>query len=88
MIDKDNFDEDIVNSYDNDEWNSILNFSDMKEHYTVIAKSSLQGLKSIPLSLSEHDFDLLMEKSEEKGLPVTDIISTLIEKYLSGKITI
>lgn len=80
----DDFEQDILDSVENDEWQSK---GDLK---TRLAE--LQGFlknekkKAISIRLSENDLYELKRKSLENGVPYQNIIQMLVHQYTSNKI--
>jgi len=80
----DGFEQDILDSVENNEWQSK---ADIKARLT-----ELQGFlknekkKAISIRLSENDLYELKRKSLENGVPYQNIIQILVHQYTSNKI--
>ncbi len=83
-VNLDNFEQDILDSVENNEWQSK---GDIKTRLT-----ELQGFlknekkKAISIRLSENDLYELKRKSLENGVPYQNIIQILVHQYTSNKI--
>ncbi len=80
----DDFEQDILDSVENNEWQSK---GDIKARLT-----ELQGFlknekkKAISIRLPENDLYELKRKSLENGVPYQNIIQILVHQYTSNKI--
>ena len=83
----DSYEKDILKSYEKDEWVSVDNPEEKKKEYAQYAKSTFLKNKRINIRISEKDFIDIKKKSLEEGLPYQTLISSIIHKYVSGKLT-
>ncbi len=81
-IDKE--EKELIESIENGEWKAISK----KDHakYIVAADESLKKSKRINIRLSSKDLHDVQIKAIEEGLPYQTLITSLIHKYVSGKI--
>ncbi len=82
----DPYEEDILKSYENDEWVSVNDLEEKKEGYANIAKATFKKNKVISIKLSEKDYIDIQSKSIEENIPYQTLISSIIHKYLTGKL--
>ncbi len=82
----DPYEEDILKSYENDEWISVNDLEEKKEGYADIAKATFKKNKVISIKLSEKDYIDIQSKSIEENIPYQTLISSIIHKYLTGKL--
>ena len=80
----DQYEKDILKSYENDEWNSIGNMEQEKQKHAVYARNTLLKNKRINIRITEKDFLGLKQKSIEEGIPYQSLISSILHKYLNG----
>jgi predicted DNA binding CopG/RHH family protein len=76
----------ILNSYENDEWVSVANTSAVA-NYRAIAKNTSKKNKRVNIRLSEFDLELLQEKALIEGLPYQTLMSSILHKYVTGRFT-
>ncbi|MDY6825211.1 MAG: antitoxin [Thermodesulfobacteriota bacterium] len=86
MDELNNYEKEILDSYENDEWESIKNLEQKKKEYAQIAKNTFLKNKRINIRISEKDFIDIKTKSLEEGVPYQTLISSIIHKYVSGKL--
>ncbi len=77
---------DIFESYENDEWQSSSNLKKDKQKYSQIARNTILKNKRINIRISERDLTKLKSKSVEEGMPYQTLVSSILHKYISGKL--
>ncbi len=83
----DNYEKEILESYENDEWESVENLAEKKKEYAQYAKSTFLKNKRINIRISEKDFVDIKTRSLEEGVSYQTLISSIIHKYVSGKLS-
>ena len=76
----------ILKSYENDEWTSISNPSDIAR-YKAAAKNTFKKDKRVNIRMSEIDLELLQERALIEGLPYQTLMSSVLHKYVTGRLT-
>ena len=76
--------EELLKSYDNDEWISVDNLESEKVKYQEIARYTIQKNKRINIRISEKDLNGIKLKALEEGIPYQTLISSILHKYVSG----
>lgn len=77
---------DLMNSLENDEWNSVDNFEDKKNTAIIAARNTLKKDKRINLRLTQKDYHDIQIKAVEEGIPYQTLISSIVHKYLNGSL--
>ncbi len=75
----------ILESYENDEWVSVSNPSDI-DKYKVAAKNTFKKNKRVNIRISEMDLELLQERALIEGLPYQTLMSSVLHKYVMGRL--
>ncbi len=75
----------ILESYENDEWVSVSSPSDIAK-YKAAAKSTFKKDKRVNIRISEMDLELLQEKALIEGLPYQTLMSSVLHKYVTGRL--
>ena len=83
-LDKD--ERELLESFENDEWVSVDGFESKKNEYQTIARNTMQKNRRINIRLSEKDLDGIKIKAMEEGIPYQTLISSIIHKYIAGKL--
>jgi len=76
----------ILKSYENDEWVSISNPPDIAR-YKAAAKNTFKKDKRVNIRMSEMDIELLQERALIEGLPYQTLMSSVLHKYVTGRLT-
>jgi len=76
----------ILKSYDNDEWVSVANPTDLAR-YKLAAKNTFKKDKRVNIRMSEMDLELLQERALIEGLPYQTLMSSVLHKYVTGRLT-
>ena len=76
----------IIESYDKDEWKSIKEAKEQTKKYRRYARNTLLKNKRINIRISERDLINLKAKSLEEGIPYQSLISSVLHKYVNGKL--
>jgi predicted DNA binding CopG/RHH family protein len=77
---------DLMNSIENDEWQTVQNISREKEKAVAAARNTLKKDKRINLRLTQKDYHQIQIKALEEGIPYQTLISSLVHKYLNGSL--
>ena len=76
----------ILASYERDEWRPVkapkAEFAKLQQY----ARNTLQKNKRINIRLAEQDLVGIQTKAVEEGLPYQTLISSVLHKYLSGRL--
>ena len=82
----DKYEKDILESYENDEWVPAKDSEDVKRRFAAYAKNTFKKNKRINIRISEKDLADLKVKSLEEGMPYQTLITSILHKYISGKL--
>lgn len=73
----------LLGSYNKGEWKST---GEDLDKYKQAAKQTFAKTHRINLRISERDFRGIQIKAREEGMPYQTLVSSLVHKYLAGKI--
>ena len=76
----------ILKSYENEEWKSISELEVRKQYYRNIAHRTHLKNRRINIRLSEKILNELKAKSLEEGIPYQTRITSILHKFTSGKL--
>ena len=80
------YEKEILESFENDEWQSAPDLESEKKKYSRIARDTILKNKRINIRISERDLSKLKSKSVEEGIPYQTLVSSILHKYISGKL--
>jgi predicted DNA binding CopG/RHH family protein len=70
----------ILDSYENEEWESVPDVDRKKKEYQKMAKDSQKKTKVITIRISESDLLGLKSKARRQGMPYQTMISSELHK--------
>ena len=77
---------DILASYENDEWIEVPNMKNEIKKHMNYAESTLRKDKRVNIRISQKDLESIQRKAIEEGIPYQTLLSSLIHKFVSGKL--
>lgn len=86
MSKPDKYEKEIEESFEKEEWRSVKDLKKTRSDYMRYAKNSFLKNKRINIRISEKDLTNLKAKSLEEGVPYQTLISSVLHKYISGKL--
>jgi predicted DNA binding CopG/RHH family protein len=76
--------QEILEDFERGEFKSVSNLGKAKEHFSQIAKNTLNKARNINIRLSERDLAKLKRKAIEEGIPYQTLVSSILHKF-AGK---
>jgi predicted DNA binding CopG/RHH family protein len=76
----------FIETYDKEEWQSVKDFKEADGKYRRYARNTLLKNKRINIRISERDLINLKARSLEEGIPYQSLISSVLHKYVKGKL--
>lgn len=86
MNDMDQFEKEIVESYENDEWQSVSNLKEEKERYQSYAQGTFRKDKRVNIRISRKDLEAIQKRALEEGIPYQTLMTSVLHKYVSGRL--
>jgi predicted DNA binding CopG/RHH family protein len=77
--------QEILESFEKGEWEPVPNKEEEIRRYAGYAKSALKKDKRINIRISHKDLESIQNIAVEEGLPYQTLISSLIHKFVTGK---
>ena len=78
--------QEILDSYERGEWVPVKNLSKRKAELMRYARNTLKKDKRLNIRISERDLTELQKKAVSEGLPYQTFVSSIIHKYVNGKL--
>ena len=76
----------ILESYERKEWKSVENAKAQSQRYQEYARSTFQKDRRVNIRVSTKDLEGIQKKAIEEGIPYQTLISSILHKYLSGRL--
>jgi predicted DNA binding CopG/RHH family protein len=77
---------DILDSVENGEWQAVPNLKEERKRLSAYAAATFRKDRRVNVRISSRDLDALQKRALEEGLPYQTLISSLIHKYVSGRL--
>ncbi len=82
----DNEEMELLESLESGEWNSVNNLTDELLAHKNIAKNTLKKDKRVNLRISSKDLEAIKSYAVEEGLPYQTLMSSVLHKFISGRL--
>ena len=79
-------DQEILDSFERGEWVPVKDLSKRKRELIRYARNTLKKDKRLNIRISERDLNELQKKAVSEGLPYQTFVSSIIHKYVNGKL--
>jgi len=76
----------LLRSFEDGEWKPIKNLDSKIKEYSSYARDTLKKEKRINIRLNEKDLESIQNIAVDEGIPYQTLISSLIHKYVTGKL--
>ena len=76
----------FLESYDRDEWQSVSDIKSESDRYRSYASATFKKDKRVNIRISEKDLVAIQKKALEEGIPYQTLISSILHKYISGRL--
>lgn len=83
----DSEEKELLASYERDEWRPAKDGKAETAKLQGYARNTLQKNKRINIRLAESDLVGIQARAVEEGMPYQTLISSVLHKYLSGRLT-
>ena len=83
----DSEEKELLESYDRDEWQSVSDIKSESDRYRRYANTTFKKDKRVNIRMSEKDLMAIQKKALEEGIPYQTLISSILHKYISGRLT-
>ncbi len=87
MIDFTKEEKELLEAFEKDEWKSIQSKNKEISRYQQIAKTTFKKDSRVNIRISSKDVHAIQVRALEEGIPYQTLISSVIHKYVTGKLT-
>ncbi len=86
MVKLDDYERELLESYENNEWESVKDKEAEIKRYRQYAANSLKMDKKISIKITSKDLEDIQRKAISEGLNEEALIASIIHKYNTGKL--
>jgi predicted DNA binding CopG/RHH family protein len=76
----------IIESVERGDWRSVRGVKKRIKRYQDYARATVRKDKRVNIRMSEKDLIHLQKKAIEEGLPYQTLISSVLHKYVNGRL--
>ncbi|MEA3441847.1 MAG: CopG family antitoxin [Chloroflexota bacterium] len=77
---------DLLKTYENGEWGSVEEIEAEKQRYAEYARATFRKDKRVNIRISRKNLEALQNKALEEGIPYQTLISSILHKYVNGRL--
>ena len=77
---------DLLESYEKGEWKSVGKAKPELRRYQEYARYTFQKDRRVNIRISTKDLEGIQKKAVEEGIPYQTLISSILHKYVSGRL--
>jgi len=78
---------DILESVERGEWRTVPDFKRARKKYMEEARATLRKDKRVNIRMTTRDLSHFQKRAVEEGLPYQTLISSVLHKYINGRLT-
>ena len=76
----------LLESYEKNEWRSVSAIETESQKYRQYAAATFRKDKRVNIRISQKDLVAIQKKALEEGIPYQTLISSVLHKYVSGRL--
>jgi predicted DNA binding CopG/RHH family protein len=76
----------LLKSIESGEWSSIKDLNSYKKHLQKTAGKTMLKDQRMNIRIPKRDLDKLKAKALEEGMPYQTLVSSVLHKYVNGKL--
>jgi predicted DNA binding CopG/RHH family protein len=76
----------VLKSYEKGEWNSTKKLSSSRKELQQYAKAAQRKDKRVNIRISGNDLEQLQHRAVHEGIPYQTLISSVLHKFLNGRL--
>ena len=82
-----NDEKELLDSFEKGEWTPAKNLPDERKRVKEYARATMRKDKRVNIRISQRDLRELQRKAVHEGLPYQTFISSLLHKFVNGRMT-
>ena len=86
MIRPDGEEQELVESFERDEWRPVADRDAAVEHYLGYARTTFKKDMRVNIRISSKDLEALQIRALEEGIPYQTLMASVLHKYVSGRL--
>ena len=78
--------QEILNSYDQGEWQSVKTLREDLRQYQAYAAATLAQSRQVSIALSDEDLKAIQRQALETGVPYQKLIADIVHQFATGRL--
>jgi len=86
MVRLDGEEQELVESFEKDEWRPVAERDAAVERYREYARATFKKDMRVNIRMSRKDLEALQTRALEEGIPYQTLMASVLHKYVSGRL--
>jgi len=86
MVRLDGEEQELVESFERDEWRPVAERDAEVERYREYARSTFKKDMRVNIRISRKDLEAIKTRALEEGIPYQTLMGSILHKYVSGRL--
>ena len=86
MVKMDREEQDILESFERDQWKPVLDQEAERERYRQYAHSTFKKDMRVNIRMSARDVDAIKKRALEEGIPYQTLMASILHKFADGRL--
>ena len=78
--------QDLLESFERDEWASVTGRETEFERYRAYARDTFKKDKRVNIRISTRDLEALQKRALEEGIPYQTLMASVLHKFVDGRL--
>ena len=86
MVRLDREEQELLGSFERDEWRSVTGRETEIERYRQYARATFKKDMRVNIRISRKDLEALQKRALEEGIPYQTLMGSVLHKYVDGRL--
>ena len=86
MVRLDREEQELLGSFERDEWRSVTGREAEIERYRQYARATFKKDMRVNIRISKKDLEALQKRALEEGIPYQTLMGSVLHKYVDGRL--
>ena len=86
MVNLDQEEQELLESFERDEWRSVADRDAESERYRQYARGTFRKDMRVNIRMSAKDLDAIKKRALDEGIPYQTLMGSVLHKYADGRL--
>ena len=86
MVRLDREEQELLESFERDEWRPVANREAERDRYSQYARATFKKDMRVNIRISTRDLDAIKKRALEEGIPYQTLMASVLHKYADGRL--